>query len=66
MGEYNQIMSNSGRNCASALAFDANKQCREIISLIANERADSLSGADKKWLLCNREVATKLQGKFPR
>ncbi|KAL9952406.1 hypothetical protein ACROYT_G039656 [Oculina patagonica] len=59
-------MSNSGMNCASAFVFDANKQCREIISLIATERADSLPAAHEKWLLCNKEVATRLQGKFPR
>ena len=53
-------------SCASALAFDAKKQCREIISLLATEAADCAIAADKKWLLCNREVATRLQGKLPR
>lgn len=45
-------------NCNSAFAFDIKKQCREIISSITTER--------EKWLLCNREVSTRLQGKLPR
>ena len=48
------------------LVFDIIKQCREIVTSITAEQADSLAAADKKWLLCNREVSTRLQGKLPR
>ena len=53
-------------SCNSALVFDIIKQCREIVTSITAEQADSLAAADKKWLLCNREVSTRLQGKLPR
>lgn len=53
-------------SCNSALVFDINKQCREIVTSITAEQADTLASADKKWLLCNREVSTRLQGKLPR
>lgn len=48
----------------SALARDVNKQCREIILKNVAERSESL--IDRKWLLCNRDVSTRLQGNLPR
>ena len=51
--------------CASALARDVNKQCREIVQHHIAAARSGVSG-DKKWLLCNREVSTRLQGKLPR
>ena len=51
-------------SCTSALVRDVNKQCREIVERFVAERSEAPT--DKKWLLCNTDVATRLQGKQPR
>lgn len=53
----------------SAHAFDVRRQCREIILDITDKQGNSSlddTKAVRKWLLCNREVPTRLQGKLPR
>ena len=51
-------------NCTSASVRDVKKQCREIIQHIIANR--SLQAENSKWLLCYREVPSRLQGKLPR
>ncbi|XP_068730365.1 actin maturation protease-like isoform X1 [Montipora capricornis] len=45
-------------------AWEIKKQCREIIQQITAQRSEFFG--DEEWLLCIREVSTRLQGKFPR